>query len=110
MDIAVRNVKWWDDNTTETVRLACLERNLEVLSCLPTGEPNEVLVTVKGPAESVDAFVEDVSNGDADPIETETRDLDDSEYQLWLADALAKIGVEYEPKEIPADEAEDAEA
>lgn len=62
--IAVGNVKRRDDDATETASLACLERSLEVLSCLPTGEPNEASVAVKGPAESVDAFVEDVANGE----------------------------------------------
>ena len=94
----VRTVKWYDPDTVDTVYLAGRERGIEVLSVHPTENENEALAVIRGEEETVERFLEDAENGEADPYEAETRDLSDEEYEQWLKTRLAEVGKEYSPK------------
>jgi len=109
-DVLTKAVEWYDPDTADTVRLACAERGLELLFLTPTGKENESLAVVRGPSEKVNQFAEDAEEGEADPYETETRGLSDEEYEDWLQEKLAGLGIKYEKKAFDAlpDEGEDA--
>lgn len=106
-DIFTKAVEWYDPDTTDTVRLACEERGLELLYSTPTGREDEILAVVRGPFDKVNQFAEDVEDGCADPYEAETRGMSDNEYEAWLQEKLAALGVGYEAKTF-GEEPEDA--
>ena len=89
-------VKWFDTDTCDTVLLAAETYDVEVKTMEPTGDPNEVWVCVYGEPDKVDRFVEDVNEGDIEPLESK-RDLSDWEYQCWLSESLQRFGVLYIP-------------
>ena len=108
-DVLTKAVEWYDPDTTDTVRLACEERGLELLYSTPTGREDEILAVVRGPFDKVNQFAEDVEDGNADPYETETRGMSDNEYEAWLQEKLAGVGIKYEKKtfeELPEEDGE----
>ena len=108
-DVLTKAVEWYDPDTADTVRLACEERGLELLFLAPTGREYEALAVVRGPSDKVNQFAEDVEEGEADPYEAETRGLSDEEYEAWLQEKLAALGISYEKKTFEALPEEDDE-
>lgn len=104
----ITTVKWFDPDSTETVKLAAQAYGIKVLATYPTETPDEVDVTVGGPTENVDRFLEDLDEGDIEPFESK-RELSDNDYQYWLMEELGKLGVKYSPA-YSEDEAESEES
>jgi len=104
----ITTVKWFDQDSTETVKLAAQAYGIKVLATYPTETPDEVDVTVGGPTENVDRFLEDLDEGDVEPFESK-RELSDNDYQYWLMEELGKLGVKYSPA-YSEDEAESEES
>ena len=96
-------VKYFDSDTIDSRFLAAEAYGLEIKAAEPTGEPDEIFLTVFGPAENVDRFVEDNAEGDLEPFEAQ-RDLSDNEYLSWLSKELARFGVLFVPKFIDEDD------
>lgn len=89
-------IKYYDDFTTDSVRIAAQAYGIKIECINPTDSKYEVYVTVSGPTESVDRFLEDVREGDIEPFDSK-RELSDDEYEEWLADELGKFGCLYIP-------------
>lgn len=104
----ITTVKWFDPDSTETVKLAAQAYGIKVLATYPTETPDEVDVTVGGPTENVDRFLEDLDEGDLEPFESK-RELSDNDYQYWFMEELGKLGVKYSPA-YSEDEAESEES
>lgn len=92
----ITTVKYFDDDTTETVKIAATAYGIEVLATYPTESEHEIFVTVGGKKADVKRFLDDLFEGDLEPFEA-TRDMSDNEYQDWLKDELAKYGYLYIP-------------
>lgn len=91
------SIKYWNDDSTDIVRLEVQTYGLQILDIEPTGNPNEVLVTVKGEEENVDRFVEDATEGNLEWCDSKS-ELPDDEYQFIVQSELQKLGIKYAPK------------
>lgn len=92
----ITTVKWYDTDTTETVKLAAQFYGIAVLAEYATGMPDEIYVTIGGQEADVNRFLKDLDEGDVEPFESK-RELSDEEYQFWLESELSKLGVKYSP-------------
>lgn len=92
----ITTVKYFDDDTVETARIAAAAYNVKVLAINPTENESEAYVTVGGAEADVKRFLDDLEDGGLEPFEAQ-RELSDNEYQDWLKDELAKLGYLYIP-------------
>lgn len=88
--------KWYDPDSTETVKLAAQAYGIKLLATYPTESEDEIYVTVGGPTENVDRFLEDLDEDVLEPFESKC-ELSYDEYQYWLVEELGKFGVKYVP-------------
>lgn len=102
-------VQWHDPDTTDTSKLACQAYGIRLLADEPSGEADTHWICVYGPTESVNTFLEDVSEDSIEPFESK-RELSDNEYQEWLADSLKDFGCLYIPAYSDEDSEEEADA
>lgn len=91
------SITYYNSDTTDIIRLEAQEYGLQILDIESTGNPNEVLVTVKGEAENIDAFLEDAEEDSFRWCDSKS-ELPEDEYQFIIQSELQKLGINYVPK------------
>lgn len=87
-------ITWFDDYTTDTIKIAAKEYGLTILGQNETSNPDEIEVYVEGEKDDIARLLEDLEDGTVEPFESK-RELDDNEYNEWLARELAEFGITY---------------
>ena len=90
-------VTYYDPYTIDTALIVANEYGVEITAQRPTGNENEAFISVYGPAEQVDKFIEAVNEDALDVLDNEAY-RDDNDYQDWLSEKLRGFGVLYIPK------------
>lgn len=98
-------IEYYDDDTCDSIKLACQAYGVQLLAEKPISE-HEIYACIYGPTENIERFEGDFENGDLEPFEA-TRDMSDNEYQEWLETELKKFGCNYVAKQFD-DEVEES--
>ena len=102
------SITYYNSDTTDIIRLEAQAYGLQILDIESTGNPDEVLVTLKGEAENIEVFLEDAKEDNLRWCDSKS-ELPEDEYQFITQSELQKLGISYSPKFEP-DEEDDEEA
>ena len=106
-------VVWFDDDNPESYVLCCEAYGIKILNAKEIDEFNTE-ITVYGPSENVNRFLNDLDEGDVEPFETVgSGDYDDEDYEAWLNNEVNRmldlVKQEYDPEYDPSYEDLDAQ-
>lgn len=97
------SVTYYNSDTTDIIRLEAQEYGLQILDIEPTGNPDEVLVTLKGEEENIEIFLEDADDDTLRWCDSKS-ELPEDEYQFLIQSELQKLGISYAPKFEPEED------
>ena len=100
------SVTYYNSDTTDIIRLEAQEYGLQILDIEQTGNPDEVLVTLKGEEENIDIFLEDYEEDNLRWCDSKS-ELPEDEYQFLIQSELQKLGISYAPKFEPEEDEEE---
>lgn len=106
-------VVWFDDYNPESYVLCCEAYGIKILNAEVIDEFNTE-ITVYGPIENINKFLEDYDEGNVEPFETVgSGDYDDEDYEAWLNNEVNRMfdlaKQEYDPEYDPSYEDLDAQ-
>ena len=84
-------IEWFDDDNPESYVLCCEAYGIKIVNVEVIDEFNTE-ITVYGPIENINKFLEDYDEGNVEPFETVgSGDYDDEDYEAWLNNEVNRM-------------------